>query len=148
MAAAFQGLLVALQAEPLGLQQHAHHRMADLVALRPQRGRQVAQAQAGPAQRRHRAAPLGRLHQRQQGAQQPGVMLHQRLAPAALPAHPAARQRLALVQLAQAASNGAGRDPRRTPCRGNPAMARRTRLAGREQPAATLVQVRRQQRKT
>ena len=147
VAAAFQGLLVALQAEPLALEQHAHHRVADLVALRLQRGRQVAQAQAGPAQGRHRAAPLGGRHQSQQGAQQPRVTLHQRLAPAAFPAHPAALQRFALVQLAQAASNGAGRDPRRTRHRGNPAMARRTRLTGRKQPATPLVQVRRQQRK-
>ncbi len=68
--------------------------------------------------------------------------------PAALPAHPAPLQRLSLVQLAQAAPDGAGRDPRRTRHRSDPAMARRTRLSGREQPAPPLIQVRRQQHKT
>ncbi len=144
VAAALQRFAVGLQAEPLPLQQCAHHRVADRVALRLQRSLKLAQAQAGPAQGRHGVTPLGRAHQRQQGAKQPRVGRHQGLAPATLPAHPAQLQRLRLVQLPQAASDGAPRDPRRTRHSDDAAVARRPRLGGRKQPAPSLVQVRRQ----
>ena len=58
MGAAFLGLTVGLQTELLLLQQFANHRAADPVPQYLQFRRQMPQALACPAQRRHRIATL------------------------------------------------------------------------------------------
>ena len=70
MAVAFPGLAIGQQAELLLVQQLADHRAADPVAFRRQSRRQLRQAFAGPAQRRHRIAALTRIDQRQQVGQE------------------------------------------------------------------------------
>ena len=82
MIAALPGFAVGLQAEVLLCQQFANHGAADRMALCSQFRRKSPQALAGPAQCRHRIAPLRRLNQRQQRGQQSGVRCHQWLAAA------------------------------------------------------------------
>jgi hypothetical protein len=62
---AFQRLDVGLQAEPFPLQQSAHRRGRDRMALPGQLLGQMPQRLGRPPQRRHRIATLVRLHQRQ-----------------------------------------------------------------------------------
>jgi hypothetical protein len=62
---AFQRLDVGLQAEPFPLQQSAHRRGRDRMALPGELLGQMPQRLGRPPQRRHRIATLVRLHQRQ-----------------------------------------------------------------------------------
>lgn len=85
---ALQHLRGALQAEALGFQQLPHQAVADLVTLCLQGLRQLAQALAGPAQRRlWIAARLG-IHQRQQGRHHRSVLLFDPLATSARTTYP------------------------------------------------------------
>jgi hypothetical protein len=59
IAADLQGPAVRLQAKPLVPEQCAHYGMADLVAVLHQRVRKLAQALAGPVQRRNRTILFG-----------------------------------------------------------------------------------------
>jgi hypothetical protein len=140
MQAALAGLAVGLQAELLRLQQLAHHGMTDLVPTPVQRGREMAQALAGPAQGRHRIAPLIRLDQRQQIRQQRRVGFRPRLASSTGPAHPSGRQQRCLLQLPQTAPDRAGRQSRCLRYRGNAAIPCRPRFGRRHQASLSLVQ--------
>jgi hypothetical protein len=77
---AFQRLGVSLQAEPFPLQQSAHRRGGDRMALPGELVGQVPQRLGRPPQRRHRIAALVRFHQRQQGWDEVGVLPGGRLA--------------------------------------------------------------------
>ena len=135
MAVAFPSLAIGLQAELLLMQQLANHRAADPVAFRRQSRRQLRQAFAGPAQRGHRIAARTRIDQRQQVGQESRVLLHQRLAPAAAPPHPADIQRVRACQFLQATTDRAGRNAGRRryrrdgPISGGPSLARRPQTA-------------------
>jgi len=85
--AALAGLAVALQAVVERSQQIGDDVVADTMAHCPQRLGQIAQAAAGPQQRRLRIAARCRFDQTPQIGQQRGVGLGQLLAPAARAAH-------------------------------------------------------------
>src|SRR5215203_1268797 len=148
VAAALPGLAVGLQAELLLLQQFADNRVADPVATRRHFPRQPPQALAGPAQRRHRIAPLARRHQREQVVQQGRVRRHQRLAPSARAANPVGVQPGSGGQLLQAPTDRAHRDASGPRHCGNPAIPSRTRFGRRKQSPSTLIQMRQEQSET
>jgi hypothetical protein len=141
MAAALPGLAVGLQAERLLLQQFADNRGADPVATRCQFPRQLPQALAGPAQRRHRIAPLARSHQCQQVVQQGRVRRHQWLAPSARAANPVGVQPGSGGQLLQAPTDRAYRDAGGPRHGGNTAIPSSTRFGCRKQSPPTLIQM-------
>jgi hypothetical protein len=139
---ALAGLAVGLQAVAELAQQVGHHVMADAVPHRPQRFGEMAQAAAGPEQRRLGIAACAGRHQRFEVGQQRRIVLCQHLAAAAGAPHTAA-YRLARhfdIQLGEAAHDGTARqagDPR--DCR-YPAAAGSPRLGCRKTPPAPLVQ--------
>jgi hypothetical protein len=91
---ALERLDVGLQAEPFPLQPSAHRRGRDRMPLPGQLLGQVPQRLGRPPQRRHWIATLVRLHQRQQGRDELGVLLGGCLAAPTRPADAAGRQRL------------------------------------------------------
>jgi hypothetical protein len=112
--AALPGFAVGLQAEVLLRQQFTNNGAADRMALCGQLRRKSPQALAGPAQCRHRIAPLRRLNQRQQCGQQPRVRCHQRLAAATRTTKPSGFTADILRQLLQSAPDRAGSYPGNT----------------------------------
>ena len=138
---ALDGLGVALQAEPLGPQQVTDGVGGDLVALAGQLGRQVAGRLRRPPQRRHRVAPLLRLHQRQQRREQPRVQVSGPLAAAARPPHPAQRLRPG-IQLIHAQRHRGLADPGGPGHQPDPAMPQRPGLGPHQQPPLPLIQMR------
>src|SRR3954451_23821508 len=134
-------LAVALQAELLLVQQLTNQGAADTVAHGGQGLRQLRQALAGPAQRRHRIAARVRLDQRQQIAKQRGILRHPLLAAATGTADTARVKHLRCHQFLQAPADCAGSNS------GGPRQCRDAAIAGclgfrrREHPPATLVQV-------
>ena len=101
-------------------------------------------AAAHPQQRRLRVAANRRRDQLRQRLQQAGLLDHGGLAAAAAAPDPPARPgRRRAVEVAQAAPDRAARNPGRLADRRDAATARRSRLAGREQTQAALVEVRR-----
>ena len=72
---AFEGLDVGLEAEPFPLQQSTHRRGGDRMSLPCELLGHVPQRLGRPPQRRHRIAALIRLHQREQGWEEVGVLL-------------------------------------------------------------------------
>jgi hypothetical protein len=152
MAVAFAGLAVGLQAEFLRVQQLAHHRAADPVAPGDQGGRRLRQALAGPAQRRHRVAPLARLRssapsgldQGQQIAKPRRILRHQQLAPAAETANPVGGLRVGRSQPLQATADRACRNARRRRHRSDAAVSGGACLGRGIQAALAFAQVRAQ----
>ena len=135
------GLGVGLQAEPLGPQQAADRVGGDRVALGGQLGRQAAGRLRRPPQRRHRVAPLIRLHQGQQRREQPRVQVSGPLAAPARTPDPAQRPRTG-IQLVDSQRHRALADPG-SPChQPDPAMAQRPGLRAHQQPPLPLIQMR------
>ena len=106
---------------------------------------QVPQRLGRPPQRRHRIAPLIRLHQPEQGRGQLRVVLVGALASTAGPARPPDRQRvLAGLQLGDAPAHRGRADPARLGDRADPAMPQQPSLGRQRQSLLTLVQMRQQ----
>ena len=111
------------------------------MALRRQLGRQRAGRHRGPAQRRHRIAPLLRLHQGQQCRAQPRIQVSGPLAAPARPPRPAQRPSPG-VQLSCAQRHRRLPDPRRPGHQPDPAMPQRPGLGAHQQPPLPLIQMR------
>ena len=142
---AFEGLDVGLQAEPFPLQQSAHRRGRDRMALPGELVGQVPQRLGRPPQRRHRIAALVRLHQRQQGWDQVGILPCGGLAAPTWPADATGREgRLAGLQLEHALADGRLADPGDLRDRAHATMAQQPRLDRQRQALLALVQVRQQ----
>ena len=142
MIAALPGFAVGLQAEVLLCQQFANHGAADRMALCGQFRRKSPQALTGPAQCRHRIAPLHRLNQRQQRGQQPGIRRHQRLATATRTTQPSGFRCNVRRQLPQTTTDRAGSDPGDTRDRRDAAISGTFRFRRRKQPSSPLIQMR------
>jgi hypothetical protein len=142
---AFQRLDVGLEAEPFPLQQSAHRRGGDRMALPGQLLGQVPQRLGRPPQRRHRIAALVRLHQRQQGWEEIRVLSGGRLASPTWPADAAGRERcLAGLQLNRALADGRLADAGHLRDRAHATTAQQPRLDRQRQALLALVQVRQQ----
>jgi hypothetical protein len=142
MARPFAGLAIALQAIAKPGQQFPDHRAADLMAHVAQALRNLAQALAGPQQRRLRIAACLRLDQRPQIIDQFGIGFGERLAAAAMPTHAAAVRRVTRRHLVQTAADRAASDPGRAHHRGDTPWTRRDGLGCRKTTPALLVQYR------
>jgi hypothetical protein len=142
---AFQGLGVGLQAEPFPLQQSAHRRGRDRMALPGELRGQVPQRLGRPPQRRHRITTLVRLHQRQQGRDQSRVRPGGGLAAPTRPPDAAGRERhLAGLQLNDALADGRLADAGDLRDRAHATMAQQPRFNRQRQALLALVQVRQQ----
>ena len=141
----FEGLGVALEAEPVLPQQLAGRRCRDRMPLPGQLIGQVPQRLGRPPQRRHRIAPLVGLVQRQQGRQQLRILLRGPLTSPALPSHPPSGQRLlAAFQLGHTLADGGLADPGRLRDGAHAAMAQQPGLSCQRQTLLTFVQMREQ----
>src|SRR6202521_5295047 len=118
--------------------------MADLVAEFPQFRGELAQAFAGPAQRRHRLAARRRFDQRIEVIKKLRVYLNKRLATAARASNATFFERCR--QVLQAPPDRTRRTSRNTRDGGNPAIARGLRFARRKKTPASFVEMRRQAR--
>ena len=106
---------------------------------------QVPQRLGRPPQRRHRIAPLVRLHQRQQGRDELRVLPGGRLASPTWPASAAGRERhLAGLQLEHALADGRLADAGHLRDRAHTTTPQQPRLDGQRQALLALVQVRQQ----
>jgi len=144
---ALQGLDVGLQAEPFPPQQSAHRRGGDRVPLPGQLLGQVPQRLGRPPQRRFRVAAFVRLHQRQQGWEEVGVLLDGRLASPTGPADAAGRERLlAGLQLNHALADGRLADASHLRDRAHATTPQQPRLDRQRQALLALVQMRQQDR--
>ena len=142
---AFEGLGVGLQAEPFPLQQSAHRRGRDRMALPGELLGQVPQRLGRPPQRRHRIATLVRLHQPQQGWDESRVLPGGRLASPTWPADAAGRERLLTgVQLEHALTDGRLADAGHLRDRAHATMAQQPRFNRQRQALLALVEVRQQ----
>ena len=104
-------------------------------------GRQLAGQHRGPAQRRHRIAPLLWLNQGQQRPPQPRIGVSSPLAAPARPPRPA--QRLSPgIQLIDPKRYRRLTDPRRPGHQPDPAMPQRPGLSPHQQPPLPLIQMR------
>ena len=134
---------VALQAEPLLVQQHVHRVRGDRVPLTGQLASQRPGRLDRPPQRRSRITPLIRIHQRQQRRDQPRIGLRQPLAAPARPPRPARRKRLGpRLQLPHPQRHRALPDPGRRGHQPDPPMTQRPRLRPQIQPPLPLIQMR------
>ncbi len=132
---------VALQAEPLLVQQLVHRVRGDRMPGSRQLAGQVPGGLGSPPQRCHRIAPLVRLHQGQQRRDQPRIGVRQGLAAAALAAGPAQRLRPGL-QLINAKGHRGLPDARGPGHQPDPAMTQRAGLGAQQKPPLPLIQVR------
>jgi hypothetical protein len=140
---AFEGLGVALQAEPFLVQQVSDRIGADPVPLAGQLGRQHPQRLGGPPQRRHRVTAHIRFHQRQQRRPQARIKVCRALAPAPGAAHPPQRL-LPGLQLGDPARDRALPHPAHLRHYPDAAMPQRPGFCPRHQPPLPLIQVREQ----
>jgi hypothetical protein len=106
----------------------------------PQPLAELAQALAGPQERRLWIAARLRLDQRAQIIEQARIRLAQRLATTPRSAHPLRIDRLAGTQFVERPTNGAARQARGTRHRCNTTAARRHRLGRRKPPPTPLVE--------
>ena len=136
-----QGLGVALQAEPLSLQQLVHRIRGHRVPGRSQLPGQRPDRLARPPQRRLRVAPLLGLHQREQRRDQPRIGLGGLLAPAARTAGPAQRP-FPRLHLPRSQQHRRLADPGSGGYQPDPAVAQRPGLGAQQQPALPLIQMR------
>jgi hypothetical protein len=144
--AAFERLAVGLQAVAQLPQQLGDQLMADPMPPRPQLGRQLAHALAGPAQRGLRITARGRLDQPLQIRPQRRVGVHRPLPASAGPSHPLRGRPHGgrRAQLGQPRLDRAARDPGHAGDTRHPAPAQRQRFGGSHQAPPPLIQQRRQ----
>ena len=143
MLRALQGLGGALQAEALLAQQPADRGRRHRMPPPGQLCGEVPQRLGRPPQRRHRVAPLVRLHQPQQGRHQSWVVVLGPFAPTTRP--PGAAERhwpLARVQLQQALADGGLADLGHLGDGAHAPMAQQPGLGCQQQAPLPLVQVR------
>ena len=146
MLAAFARLDVPLQRVVQPVQQLGDDRVADRMAKTLQRGRQGANACAGPPQRRVRIAGRRRLHQRIEVPQQGSVEGGRRFPTAARLAAPSRRERRLRLEFAQAALDRGSRDPGGPFDLADAPVPERARLGGRPNPTRALGEDGRQRR--
>jgi len=136
-------LAVGLQAVAQSVQRLADGLMAHRVALARQLGGQRAHALAGPAQRRHRVAPGGRLHQFLERRAQPRVDVdHAGTTGAWAPHAMLRRQSHQLSRVAQFLHPRRNRRTRQADCArdgADAAIPQRTSLCRRPKPAHLFV---------
>ena len=139
---ALDGLGVALQAEPLLVQQVTDRVRADLVALAGQLGRQRPGRLDRPPQRRHRIAPLIRLDQRQQRREQPRIQVGGPLAAPARAGGPGPAAPRPDSSSATPSDTVPSRIPAARATSPDPAMPQRAGLSAHQQPPLPLIQMR------
>ena len=147
VAFAFARLAIGLQAEFLPVQQFTDRGAPDLVTHGHQCERQLRQALAGPAQRRHRIAARVRLHHRQQIGQKGWVLVHERLVAPARAADTRGSELIRRRQFSQAPSDRTRGDPGCLRHRGNPAIPSGAGFRRGEDTSPSLVQVCRKSQK-
>src|SRR5215218_9394176 len=144
---AFECLGVGLQAEHFPLQQSTHRRGGDRMSLPCELLGQVPQRFGRPPQRRHWIAALVRLHQREQGWEEVGVLLGGCLASPTWPADAAGRERrLAGLQLNHALTDGRLAHASHLRDRAHATVPQQPRLDRQRQALLALVEMRQQDR--
>ena len=140
MLPALTRLDVALEAVTQRVQQVGDHRVANVMPQPFQGHCQRPRALARPAQWRLGIARRRRFHQRVQISQESAVGLGRAFPPTARPATTGQRQRLARVEIAQAALDRRLSDPGGSRHRSNAAVADRACFRRGPYPARTLRQ--------
>ncbi len=144
MGCSFTSLPIGLQTVARHRQQFGHQLPADLMAHALQTRRQVSDAFRGPAQRRHRIARGGRLHEPLEIGQEGRIFVERLLAATARTPDPAWRELPFRLQLLKPALNRGSGDSRRARHPGDATPSRGPSLCGRPNPPRALRQRRSQ----